>query len=261
MAAEFPMPGVFFGHGTPMNALAHNSYTEAWRKIGAAVPRPQAILSISAHWYTRGMGVTGDERPKTNHDFGGFPNPLFDFQYPAPGEPGLADRVRRLLAPLNVQADSSWGFDHGTWSVLAHAFPGADLPLVQLSIDGTQPPKFHYEVGARLAPLRGEGVLIIGSGNVVHNLRLRKWQEGAEPYDWAVQFDGWVRDCLSAGDHQRLLNPDSMGDAARLSVPTPDHYLPLLYLIGLQEKTDHVAFAIDGIERGAIGMLSVTIGL
>ncbi|HXV48611.1 MAG TPA: 4,5-DOPA dioxygenase extradiol [Candidatus Binatia bacterium] len=261
MAAVSRMPVVFFGHGTPMNALARNSYTEAWRKIGYTVPRPKAILSISAHWLTRGTGVTADERPRTNHDFGGFPNALFEFQYPAHGDPQLADRVRELIEPVNVAPDNSWGFDHGTWSVLAHAFPRADVPVLQLSIDGTKPPKFHYELGARLAPLRDDGVLIIGSGNVVHNLPLRKWQEGAEPYDWAVRFDGLVRDCLAGCDHRPLLDLEGMGEAARLSVPTPDHYLPLLYVIGLQARTEGVAFAVDGIERGSIGMLTVAIGL
>jgi len=254
------MPAVFFGHGTPMNALASNKYTEAWRRIGDAVPRPRAILAISAHWYTGGTGVTANERPRTNHDFGGFPDALSEFQYPAAGDPSLAERVRELLAPVNAEHDSSWGFDHGTWSVLAHAFPRADIPLVQLSIDATQPPKFHYELGARLAPLRDDGVLIIGSGNVVHHLRLRRWREGAQPYDWAVEFDQRVRDCLAGRDHEQLFNLDGMGEAARLSVPTPDHYLPLLYVIGLQEKTDNAEFAVDGIERGSIGMLSVSIG-
>ena len=261
MTARSRMPVVFFGHGTPMNALARNPYTEAWRKIGAAVPRPKAILSISAHWYTRGTGVTADERPKTNHDFGGFPNPLFEFQYPAVGDPRLAERVRQLLAPVEVEPDSSWGFDHGTWSVLAHAFPQADVAVVQLSIDGTKTAKFHYDLGARLAPLRDEGVLIIGSGNVVHNLPLRKWQQGAQPYDWAVRFDERVRGCLAGRDHEQLLDLDGMGEAARLCVPTPDHYLPLIYVIGLQETADGVEFAVDGIERGSIGMLTVVIGL
>jgi 4,5-DOPA dioxygenase extradiol len=261
MANGSLMPVVFFGHGTPMNALTRNPYTEAWRKIGAAVPQPKAILSISAHWYTQGTGVTADERPQTNHDFGGFPDALCEFQYPAAGEPRLADRGRGLLAPVNVEPDNSWGFDHGTWSVLAHAFPRADVPVVQLSIDATRPAKYHYELVKRLAPLREEGVLIIGSGNVVHNLRLRKWEEGAQPYGWALRFDERVRTCLAGCDHEPLLDLDAIGEAARLSAPTPDHYLPLLYVIGLQEKTENVKFAVDGIERGSVGMLSVAIGL
>jgi 4,5-DOPA dioxygenase extradiol len=258
---EFRMPVVFFGHGTPMNALAHNQYTDAWRKLGETVPRPKAILCVSAHWYTQGTRVTGDESPRTNHDFGGFPNPLFDIRYPAPGSPRLAERVRELLSTIEVQSDSSWGFDHGTWSVLAHAFPHADVPVVQLSIDGTKPPKFHYELGAQLAPLRDEGVLIIGSGNIIHNLPLRKWDQSATPYAWALQFNEMVCDFLVGRQHDRLLDLEGMGEAARLSVPTPDHFLPLLYVIALQESSDKVALLVDGIERGSIGMLTASIGL
>jgi 4,5-DOPA dioxygenase extradiol len=258
---ESRMPVVFFGHGTPMNAIARNPYTEAWRRIGAMVRRPKAILSVSAHWYTRGTGVTANDRLRTIHDFDGFPQPLFDVQYPAPGDPQLAERVRQLLAPVEVQLDSSWGLDHGTWSVLTHAFPHADVPVVQLSIDGRKPLEFHYDLGARLAPLRDEGVLIIGSGNVVHNLSLRKWEEGAPPYDWAVRFDDMVRGFLVEREHDRLLDLERLGEAARLSVPTPDHYLPFLYVIALQQPTDQVSLVVDGIERGSVGMLTASVGL
>jgi len=168
------MPVVFFGHGSPMNTLERNQYTESWRWLGSSIPKPKAILCISAHWYTEGTAVTAMEKPKTIHDFYGFPQALFDVQYPAPGDPKLASRLRELLAPVDVEMDESWGLDHGTWSVLKHSYPGAEIPVVQLSIDGTQPPQFHYETGRRLAPLRDEGVLVAGSGNVVHNLRLMK---------------------------------------------------------------------------------------
>jgi 4,5-DOPA dioxygenase extradiol len=254
------MPAVFFGHGSPMNTLEQNRYTEAWRKIGKSVPRPTAILAVSAHWYIPGTAVTAMETPETIHDFGGFPQALFEFQYPAPGRPALAQRVRKLLAPLAVRPDDSWGLDHGTWSVLAHAFPQADVPVVQLSIDATQPASFHYDLGRRLAPLRDEGVLIVGSGNVVHNLRMIKWDSAAPGYDWAVRFNDQVRDHLERRDHQPLVDYEKMGGDARLSVPTPDHYLPLLYVIGLQDRNEPILLAVDGIQNASISMLTVVVG-
>jgi 4,5-DOPA dioxygenase extradiol len=254
------MPAVFFGHGSPLNALAQNQYTKAWRRIGEAVPRPAAILAVSAHWYIRGAAVTAMQTPRTIHDFGGFPQALFDFQYPAPGSPALAQRVRELLAPLDVNADQSWGLDHGTWSVLAHVFPHADVPVVQLSIDATQPAAFHYALGKRLAPLRDEGVLVIGSGNVVHNLGVLNWSDAAPAYDWAVRFNGVVRDHLTGRDHQPLVDCETMGDDARMSIPTPEHYLPLLYIIGLQDAHEPIAFPVDGIQNASISMLTAVVG-
>src|SRR5262245_10943183 len=230
MNGHFRMPVIFFGHGTPMNTLARNRHTEAWRKLGESVPRPRAILCVSAHWYTHGTGVAAMERPETIHDFYGFPQALFDVQYPAPGDPALAARVRELLAPIDVELDRSWGLDHGTWSVLVHAFPGARIPVVQLSIDGTQPPRFHYELGRCLAPLREDGVLVLGSGNVVHNLRVLRRAGDAPPYDWAVRFNSRVRDALAARAHDALVDYAAGGEDAALSVPTPEHYLPLLYI-------------------------------
>ena len=182
-------PIIFFGHGSPMNTLGRNQYTEAWRALGAGVPLPKAILAISAHWLTRGTAVTAMERPKTIHDFGGFPQALYDVQYPARGDPALAARVSDLLAPVEVRLDDSWGLDHGTWSVLVHAFPDAGIPIVQLSMDGTKPAQYHYELGKCLAPLREEGVLIVGSGNVVHNLMLMQPGAGVRPFDWAKRFN------------------------------------------------------------------------
>jgi len=253
------MPAIFFGHGSPMNTLERNPYTDAWRQLGALAGRPKAILAISAHWYTPATAVTAMTRPKTIHDFYGFPQALFDVQYPAPGDPGLAARVRELLAPVDVALDHSWGLDHGTWSVLKHAFPDAEIPVVQLAIDATKPAAFHHAIGAHLAPLRDEGVLVIGSGNVVHNLRLIGWGGGA-PYDWATRFNDYVRDALSSRDYQRLINYEQVGADARLAVPTPEHYLPLLYVLGAQREGEALHIAIDGIEIRSIGMLSVWAG-
>ncbi len=260
-AASARMPIIFFGHGSPMNTLASNRYTEAWSKLGASVPKPKAILSISAHWFTRGTAVTAMEEPKTIHDFGGFPQALFDVQYPARGDPGLAARVRDLLAPVEVHLDQSWGLDHGTWSVLAHAFPGAGIPVVQLSVDATRPGQFHYETGKRLAPLREEGVLIIGSGNVVHNLMLMRRGERVPAFDWAQRFNDKVRAALASGNHQALIDFEQLGEDARLSVPTPEHYLPLLYIAALQAEDETMAFAVDGYEAGSLGMLSAAAGM
>jgi 4,5-DOPA dioxygenase extradiol len=254
------MPAVFFGHGSPMNAVLDTPYSAAWRKIGATVPKPKAILMVSAHWTTRGTAVTAMETPRTIHDFGGFPQALFDVQYPAPGSPALAARVRDLLAPVAVGLDQHWGLDHGTWSVLVHAFPAADVPVVQLSIDATQPPQAHYALGKRLAPLRDEGVLIAASGNVVHNLATVNWAPNAAPFDWAVRFNDRVRDLLRRRDHVPLIAYLDMGDDARLAAPTPEHYLPLLYLIALHQAEEPIDFVIDGIELGSISMLSLVIG-
>jgi 4,5-DOPA dioxygenase extradiol len=260
MSAAPRMPVVFFGHGSPMNAIEPNRYADAWRAIGARVPRPRAILSVSAHWYTRGTGVTAMPQPRTIHDFYGFPKPLYEVSYPAPGDPALAARVRDLVAPVEAHLDQSWGLDHGTWQVLLHAFPAADIPVVQLGIDGTQPARFHYDLGKRLAPLRDEGVLVIGSGNVVHNLGLMRRSGEAAPYDWAVRFDERVRTLVAARDHAPLVAYESLGEDARLSIPTPDHYLPLLYCIALHGAGEALDFPVDGIDIGSVGMLSVVIG-
>jgi len=253
------MPVVFFGHGSPMNTLARNAYTEAWRKIGEAIPAPKAIVCVSAHWYTEGTAVTAMNRPRTIHDFYGFPQSLFDVQYPAPGKPELARRVRELLAPVDVALDDSWGLDHGTWSVLKHVYPQADIPVVQLSIDGTQPPQHHYETARRLAPLRDEGILVAGSGNVVHNLRLMR--PGAQAFDWAVRFNESIRGALAARDHATLIGFEKLGADARLSVPTPEHYLPLLYIAGLQREDESMTFPVDGYDLGSVSMLSAAAGL
>lgn len=261
MTNESKMPAIFFGHGNPLNALARNEYTEAWARIGAAIPRPKAILCVSAHWYLPGTAVTAMAKPRTIHDFGGFPRELYGVQYPAPGDPELAERVRDRLAPLPVRLDQEWGLDHGTWSVLVHVFPDADIPVVQLSIDETKPAAFHYELGRKLRPLRDEGVLVIGSGNLVHNLHAYAWgRHPVEPLDWAVRFEHKARELLSAGKDQGLVEYEQLGRDALLSAPTPDHYLPLLYVLGARASDDAIAFPVTGFDGGSISMLTVQIG-
>jgi 4,5-DOPA dioxygenase extradiol len=259
MQNESRMPVVFFGHGSPMNTLERNRYTEAWRKIGESIPTPKAILCVSAHWYTEGTAVTAMSRPRTIHDFYGFPQALFDVQYPAPGSPEIAERVRELLTPIDVALDESWGLDHGTWSVLKHAYPKANVPVLQLSIDGTRPAQFHYDIARRLAPLRDERILIAGSGNVVHNLRLMR--PGAQALDWAVRFNERVRAALASRDHRTLVEFEKLGSDARLSVPTPEHYLPLLYIAGLQGADESMSFPVDGYDLGSVSMLTAAAGL
>jgi 4,5-DOPA dioxygenase extradiol len=249
------MPVIFIGHGSPMNALEANRYTQVWRQLGAETPKPKAILMISAHWYIPGVAVTAMAQPKTIHDFGGFPPELFAFQYPAPGSLALAERVKDLLAPLDVALDRTWGLDHGAWSVLAHMFPDADIPVVQLSIDRTKPNQFHYDLGKKLAGLRAEGVLILASGNVVHNLPLINWQANTA-YDWATRFEQSTKDFLARNEHQALIDYDKLGKDAQLSIPTPEHYLPLLYIMGARRDGDQVQFPVEGIELGSISMLS-----
>ena len=219
------------------------------------------MLAVSAHWYLTGTRVTALPAPRTIHDFGGFPRELYEVRYPAPGDPALARRVQDLLAPLPVLLDQEWGLDHGTWSVLRHVFPQADVPVVQLSLDETQPPQFHHELGARLGPLRDEGVLVLGSGNLVHNLHAYAWgRHPAEPLEWAVRFEETVRRLLIAGDHGPLVDYESLGRDALLSVPTPEHYLPLLYVLGARREGEPVAFPVEGVDGGSVSMLSVRIG-
>jgi len=256
------MPALFLGHGSPMNALEENRYTTAWRQAGDSLPRPRAIIAVSAHWYTTGTAVTAMAQPRTLHDFGGFPQALFDTRYPALGSPELAEQLVRQLAPIPVRLDHEWGFDHGSWGVLIKMYPQADIPVVQLSIDSTKPPAWHYELGQKLAALRDEGVMIVASGNVVHNLRKVRWDGGDEVYPWASSFEQFVRDNLAAeGDaaSHPLVNFMQHPGAA-LSNPTPEHYLPLLYVLGSRQKGEAITIPVDGIEMGAISMLSVQVG-
>jgi 4,5-DOPA dioxygenase extradiol len=255
------MPAILFGHGNPMNAIGHNGYTEAWQRIGEQTLRPKAVLSISAHWYVPETGVTISTNPRTIHDFGGFPPELYQVQYPAPGDPALARHVQQLLVPLDVRLDDSWGLDHGTWSVLKHVYPAADIPVVQLSIDETRPASFHFELARKLAPLRDEGVLIAGSGNIVHNLHIYAWgRHPQEPYDWALRFEAMAREMMQTGEFAPLINYEKLGRDAALSIPTPDHYLPLLYVLATKQQRESVRFPIEGVDGGSISMLAVQVG-
>jgi len=256
------MPAIFFGHGNPMNAVLRNGYTAQWAAIGNTLPRPKAVVSISAHWYVQDAAVTVSTAPRTIHDFGGFPRELYELTYPAPGDPELARRVQQLLAPIPVRLDERWGLDHGTWSVLCHVYPQADVPVVQLSIDETQPPAFHFEMGKRLAPLREEGILILGSGNIVHNLHAYAWgRHTPEPYAWVIGFENRVRELLLAEEHIPLIDYENkLGREALLAAPTPDHYLPLLYVIGARTASEPVSFPVEGVDGGSISMLAVQFG-
>ncbi|ENZ83921.1 MULTISPECIES: 4,5-DOPA dioxygenase extradiol [Caulobacter] len=256
------LPVIFFGHGSPMIALETNDTTRTWKAIGDAVGRPKAILCVSAHWLTRGIAVTAMTKPRTIHDFGAsFPKALFDQQYPAPGSPELAARVREILAPTPVALDESgWGLDHGTWSVLGKAFPAADVPVVQLGMDATKPPAWHFEIGQRLAPLRDEGVLIVGTGNIVHNLPAMDWGDRhCRPYDWSQRFNDYIKTAIVEDAPERAVDFESQGQDAQRSVPTPDHYWPLLYVLGARQPGDRVAFAPDHIEHGSLSMTTVTL--
>ena len=252
------MPALFVGHGSPTNAIEDNAYSAAWVAEGEALPRPRAILCISAHWETVDTQVTATELPKTIHDFSGFPQRLYEMQYPAPGSPSLARLVRASVKKTEVRLDQLWGLDHGAWSVLCRMFPDADIPVVQLSLDRGREPRFHYELGQDLRLLRRRGILILGSGNIVHNLGQIVWQDKA--YDWALEFDDMIRGLILGGDHGSIINYQSLGRAARLSVPTNEHFLPLLYLLALQEKEDAVRFFADKVTLGSISMRSLRIG-
>ncbi|MFL6549399.1 MAG: 4,5-DOPA dioxygenase extradiol [Povalibacter sp.] len=251
------MPSVFVGHGSPMNAIETNAYTDAWRKLGESFPHPSAILAISAHWYVRETAITAAAKPKTIHDFRGFPPELFAFNYPAPGAVALVPRVQQLLAPTKVSADEEWGLDHGTWSVLAHMYSQANIPVAQLSIDASLPAQAHYDLGRQLGALRDEGVMIFASGNIVHDLRRLNWDSAAVPYAWAREFNDSVREALARGDHRYAIDYEKGGAAANASIPTPEHYLPLLYVLGASRPADVVSFPTDGLEMGSISMLSV----
>lgn len=256
------MPAIFFGHGNPLNALQQNAWTRGWTRIGnSIVPRPRAIVCVSAHWYLPATLVTAMTQPRTIHDFGGFPRELYQVQYRAPGAPELAERIQELLAPLPVELDHRWGLDHGTWSVLVHVYPKADVPVVQLSIDETQPASFHFELGKRLAPLRDEEILIMGSGNLVHNLHAYAWgRHTPEPYDWAVRFEEAARALLVTGNFEPLIEYETLGRDAVLSIPTPDHYLPLLYVLGAHRDDDVISFPVTGVDGGSVSMLTVQVG-
>jgi len=261
MAQTSPlMPAVFVGHGSPMTAFEQNPYVDAWRALGQRLPRPRSILVISAHWYAQGTAVTSSARQKTIHDFYGFPPELYEFRYDAPGSPELAARTAALLAPVPVVGTDRWGLDHGAWTVLMHAYPKADIPVIQLSVDGTQPPQFHLELGRRLAPLREEGVLVMGTGNIVHNLRLYDRTGRAPPDPRAERFRKEIQARIKAHDHQGLANFMDIGPEAQLAQPTPDHFLPLLYIAGLQRDDEDPEFITDVTEGVGVDMTTVLLG-
>lgn len=244
-----------------MNALEDNAYTSGWETLGKKLEKPAAILVISAHWLTEGTFVHVAERPKTIHDFWGFPKELYDLTYPAPGSPDCAEAVRALVSPnVHVTPDTNWGLDHGAWVVLRRMFPAADIPVFQLSLDMSKPSEFHYELGKALRPLRERGILIIGSGNLVHNLGKISWEPEAKPFDWAIEFDAQATALMNKGDHRALVEYEKLGDAARLSIPTPDHYWPLLLVLGASGGSEQVSFPVEGISHGSIGMRVVRFG-
>jgi 4,5-DOPA dioxygenase extradiol len=255
------LPAIFFGHGNPMNALDRNEFTEGWRRLARSIPRPKAILCVSAHWYRAGTAVTAMAAPRTIHDFGGFPQALRDVRYPAPGSPELAKRVAELLPEVPMFMDHEWGLDHGTWSVLVHAYPEADIPVVQLGMDETQSARWHFETARRLRALRDEGVLVIGSGNIVHNLHAYSWgKRMVEPYDWALRFESQAREWLSLAEFAPLVGYENLGGDAMLCAPTPEHYLPLVYMMGLHAPGEKVTFPVKGFDGGSVSMLSVRFG-
>ncbi|WP_419868819.1 4,5-DOPA-extradiol-dioxygenase [Chryseobacterium sp. CT-SW4] len=257
------MPVLFLGHGSPMNALEENQFVQGFRKAAAEIPRPNAIVCISAHWFTEGTFVTAMEMPKTIHDFYGFPKALFDVQYPAPGDPELAKETVELLRPALVEEDHQWGLDHGTWSVLKHMYPDADIPVIQLSIDYTKPAQYHFELAGRLNKLREKGILIIGSGNIVHNLRMIDWKNintvGAG-WDWAVEAREKTNNWILDGNFQNMIDYQKQGISLQYAIPTPDHFLPLIYTLGLKDKSENLTLFNDALIGGSLSMTSVRIG-
>ncbi|RWX00429.1 4,5-DOPA-extradiol-dioxygenase [Flavobacterium cerinum] len=256
-------PVLFIGHGSPMNGIEDNEFSRTWAKMGQEITRPKAVLVISAHWLTRGTHITAMEKPKTIHDFGGFPQALFDVQYPAKGSFELAEATSKLVTSTNVGLDHDWGLDHGTWTVVRHMYPNADIPVLQLSIDYGRPPEYHYELAKEIASLRKKGVLIIGSGNMVHNLRMVDWQKLNEPnygFDWAIEMNDIFKQKIADGNHKALIDYENLNKAAKLAIPTPDHYYPLLYNLGLQDNNDTISFFNDKLVGGSLNMTSVKIG-
>lgn len=254
---RFPL--LFLGHGSPMNAIEDNEFVQGWRRAGEKLEKPNAILCISAHWETKGTQVTAMPHPPTIHDFYGFPKALYEVDYPAPGSPELAEETKQTIKSTQVELDHSWGLDHGAWSVVKHLFPSADVPIVQMSLDSSQPPSYHYALAKELNSLRRKGVLIVGSGNMVHNLRILDWGKPNEGYDWAQEANEKMKKHIQDGDHFSLVNYNSGGKAMQLSVPTPEHYLPLLYILALKENDENVQVFNDKTIMGSISMTSISI--
>jgi 4,5-DOPA dioxygenase extradiol len=264
MAGTDPMPVLFLGHGSPMNAIEENEFVAGFRNVAKSIPTPTAILCVSAHWETRGTRVTAMEMPKTIHDFGGFPKALFDFQYPAHGSPALAKQAKNLIHKTQVELDHSWGLDHGAWSVITHLYPKANIPVIQLSLDYSKPPQYHYDLAKELAALRKKGVLIIGSGNMVHNLGMVAWDKLNTPnfgFDWALEAREKMNRFILTGDHKSLINYQALGRSFQLSIPTPEHFLPLLYTLALKEENEKIHLFNDKAVGGSLSMTSVKIGL
>lgn len=260
---EHLMPVLFIGHGSPMNGIEDNEFSQRWAQMAKEIPTPAAVLVVSAHWFSKGTRITAMDFPETIHDFGGFTQALFDVQYPAPGNPALAMETASLIHSAHVELDHDWGLDHGTWTVVKHMYPDAKIPVLQLSIDYTKAPQYHYELAKELYGLRKKGVLIIGSGNMVHNLRMVSWEKINTPgygYDWALKMNDTFKQLISDGDYKPLINYESLGAEARLAIPTPEHYLPLLYSLGLKGSKDNVSFFNDKAVAGSLTMTSVKIG-
>jgi 4,5-DOPA dioxygenase extradiol len=255
-----PMPVLFIGHGSPMNGIEDNAFSRTWSAMAKEIPVPKAVLVISAHWFTRGTQITEMDAPPTIHDFGGFPQALYDVQYPAPGDPQLARDTKAMIHSTDVELAHDWGLDHGTWTIVRHMYPEANIPVLQLSIDYTKDGKFHYELAKEIAQLRYKGVLIIGSGNMVHNLRMVAWNRLNDPeygYDWAIQMNDTFKQLITSRDHDPLIHYERLGREAQLAIPTPEHYLPLLYTLGLQEEKDEPTFFNDKAVGGSLTMTSV----
>lgn len=257
------MPVLFIGHGSPMNGIEDNEFSQRWTKMAKEIPTPAAVLVVSAHWYSKGTKVTAMDFPKTIHDFGGFPQSLFDVQYNAPGNPILAKETASLIHSTAVELDHDWGLDHGTWTIVRHMYPDADIPVLQLSIDYTKGPQYHYDLAKELYELRKKGVLIVGSGNMVHNLRMVAWDKINEfgyGYDWALKINEQFKDLITSGNHTSMINYERLGRDAMLAIPTPEHYLPLLYTLGLKGSMDEISFFNDKAVAGSLTMTSVKIG-
>ncbi len=259
---DYKMPLLFVGHGSPMNGIEDNEFSQRWQQMGKEIPQPKAVLCISAHWLTKGTHVTAMEAPRTIHDFGGFPQELFQVQYPAPGNPELAQITANAISSTTVGLDHDWGLDHGTWTVVRHMYPQANIPVLQLSIDYHKPAAYHYELGKELAALRNKGVLIIGSGNMVHNLRMIDWtkmDQSTFGFDWAIEMNEKFKQHILKDEHQAMINYQNFGAAGKNAIPTPDHYYPLLYVLGLKDKNEKVSFFNDKAVMGSITMTSVKI--
>jgi 4,5-DOPA dioxygenase extradiol len=256
------LPALFLGHGSPMNAIEENEFVAGFRNVSQSIPTPTAIICVSAHWFTQGTKVTAMAMPKTIHDFTGFPTALYEVNYPAQGDPTLAAYTQQLLQPKTVELDEKWGLDHGAWSVIKHLYPQANIPVIQLSIDYTKPPSYHFELAQQLKTLRKKGVLMVGSGNIIHNLRMIDWgnfDKDDYGYDWAIEARATINECLLSGNYTPLLNYHEQGSAFKLAIPSPDHYLPLIYTLGLQNKGEYIELFNDKLLAGSLSMTSIKI--